>query len=299
MQTNPVLKKLGFSPDDRLVIIHTDDIGMCQASIDAFADLWDFGLISSGAVMVPCPWFLEAAAYARSHPEVDLGIHITLTSEWETYRWGPVTTRDPASGLLDAQGFFYKTTQEVWVNADPSAAIAEMDAQVSRAVEEGMTPTHVDTHMGSVGHPSLIPGYIQLATRYGVPLMIPRLAAEELMQRESLDEDTARKITGMISTLEEMGIPLLDQLSGLELDDASDRIGQAKQALGGLKPGITHFIIHPSKDTPELRHITDSWDCRVADYETFMNADIRDFIKHEGIHIIGYKDLKDLMPKIE
>ena len=111
MQPNPVLKKLGFSNDDRVIIIHTDDIGMCQASVDAFADLVDFGLISSGAVMVPCPWFLEAAKFAVAHPEADLGAHMTLTSEWETYRWGPVSTRDPETGLMDEEGFFHKRSE--------------------------------------------------------------------------------------------------------------------------------------------------------------------------------------------
>jgi len=164
MQPNPVLNKLGFSNNDRVVITHTDDIGMCQASVDAFADLIDFGLISSGAVMVPCPWFLETAAYARLHPEADLGVHLTLTSEWETYRWGPISTRDPKSGLMDDQGFFHRTTEEVWRQADPSAAIAELEAQVGRALAEGIIPTHIDTHMGSIAHPSIIPGYIQLST---------------------------------------------------------------------------------------------------------------------------------------
>jgi hypothetical protein len=101
MDPNPVLRKLGFADDDRVVIIHADDIGMCQATMSAFADLVDFGLISSGAVMVPCPWFPQAAAYCRQHPLVDLGVHLTLTSEWDGYRWGPVSTRDPASGLID------------------------------------------------------------------------------------------------------------------------------------------------------------------------------------------------------
>ena len=199
MQPNPVLKKLGFSNDDRVVIIHTDDIGMCQASIDAFADMVEFGLISSGAVMVPCPWFLEAAAYARSHPEADMGVHITLTSEWDTYRWGPVSTRDPQSGLLDQQGFFYKKTEDVWQHAEPSAAIAEMEGQVSKAIKEGMTPTHIDTHMGTVAHPSLIPGYIQLSTRYGLPCMIPRTAAEEMVQREGVDEETVQLVSAIVA----------------------------------------------------------------------------------------------------
>ena len=112
MNANPVLKKLGLSDTDRVAIIHTDDIGMCQASVDAFADLNQAGIISSGAVMVPCPWFLHAAEYARQHPQADLGIHLTLTSEWKTYRWGPISTRDPASGMIDEEGFFYHRSRE-------------------------------------------------------------------------------------------------------------------------------------------------------------------------------------------
>lgn len=296
MKPNPVLKKLGFSPNDRVAIIHTDDIGMCQASVDAFAEMVDFGLISSGAVMVPCPWFLEAAAFGKKHPDADLGVHLTLTSEWDTYRWGPISTRDPHSGLMDDQGFFHKSSESVWEQANPEAAVAELDTQITRALEAGMTLTHIDTHMGSVAHPTLIPGYIQLATKYGLPPMIPRMSAKELTASADLDEATAQIASQMIGKLEEMGIPLLDCLSGLSLQDAADRLEQAKGALRALKPGLTHFIIHPAKDTPELRRITNSWGCRVADYETFTSDALREFIKNEGIQVIGYQDLKKLMP---
>jgi hypothetical protein len=272
---------------------------MCQASVDAFVEMVEFGLISSGAVMVPCPWFLEAAEFAASHPEADLGVHLTLTSEWDTYRWGPLSTRDPNSGLMDAQGFFHKTSEAVWEHADSEAAIAELDAQISRALAEGIPVTHIDTHMGSVAHSKIIPGYIQLAVKYGLPPMIPRISPEELMMTQNVDESTAGMFTELVHHLEDMGIPLLDGLTGLELEDAENRFEQAKQALSALKPGITHFIIHPSKDTPELRHITDSWDCRVADYETFMRDETRTFIQNEGIKIIGYRDLKALMPSLK
>lgn len=296
MQPNPVLKKLGFSNDDRVIIIHTDDIGMCQASVDAFVDMVDYGLISSGAVMVPCPWFLEAAAFASKHPDVDLGVHLTLTSEWDTYRWGPISTRDPESGLMDEQGYFHRTSEAVWEHANPEAAVAELNAQVSRALAEGIPVTHIDTHMGSIAHPQIIPGYVQLAMKYGLPAMIPRSAADDLIMGQFSDGDSAEMVLEMIHSLEEMGIPLVDDLSGLELKDATDRFEQAKQALDALKPGVTHFIIHPSKDTPELRQITDSWDCRVADYETFTSDKTRDFIKNKGIQVIGYRALKTLMP---
>lgn len=299
MQPNPVLKQLGFSDTDRVVIIHTDDIGMCQASVDAFADMVEYGLISSGAVMVPCPWFLEIASYAVAHPGIDLGVHLTLTSEYETYRWGPISTRDPDTGLLDDQGYFHRSSEAVWKHADPEAAVIELDAQVSHAIAAGMDLTHIDTHMGTVAHPQLIPGYIQLATKYGLPLMFPRTSVEDLVASQNVDPETAEMITGLIHVLEEMGLPLIDHISGLQLQDSSDRLGQAKQVLGALKPGITHFIIHPSKDTPELRHITSSWDCRSADYATFTSDATREFIKKEGIQVIGYRALKELMPSLE
>lgn len=298
MKPNPVLKKLGFSNDDRVVIIHTDDIGMCQASVDAFAEMVDFGLISSGAVMVPCPWFLEAAEFAVSHPEADMGAHLTLTSEWQTYRWGPISTRDPESGLMDEQGFFHRRSEGVWDHADPEAVQVELEAQVSRALAAGINLTHIDTHMGSVAHPKFISSYIQLAMKYSLPLMIPRMDVPAIMALQHVDEQTAQMLAGTLQSLEEMGLPLLDGISGLELEHADGRFDQAREALLALKPGVTHFIIHPSKDTPELRHITPSWDCRVADYETFTSNATRELIRNEGIQVIGYRALKELMPPL-
>ena len=131
MQSNPVLKKLGFNDHERLAIIHVDDVGMCQASVDAFADLWDFGLVSSGAVMVPCPWFLEAAKFAQQHPDADLGVHLTLTSEWDTYRWGSLSTRDPKTGLLDEPGYFHQLARPVQEQANPEAVRGELVARGS------------------------------------------------------------------------------------------------------------------------------------------------------------------------
>ena len=155
MRTNPVLKKLGLTPEDRAVIIHADDIGMCQATVTAYADLMDFGLVSSGAVMVPCPWFPYAADYCRQHPDVDTGVHLTLTSEWDSYRWGPISTRDPASGLVDDEGCFYRSVAEAQEYGQPDAVQREMQAQVERALAAGIDVTHVDTHMGTVAAPQL------------------------------------------------------------------------------------------------------------------------------------------------
>lgn len=295
MKTNPVLKRLGFADGDRVVILHADDVGMCQSSLTAFADLVDSGLVSSGAVMVPCPWFPAVAAYCRQRPGVDLGVHLTLTSEWDTYRWGPISTRDPASGLLDEEGYLHRRSESAQESADPAAVQAEMEAQVARALAGGIDVSHVDTHMGTVAHPKFVAGYVQLAMQHRLPAMIPRL--DEAGWREvGIEGEMAAFAAQFVAEMEAQGVPLLDHLAGLPLDEEpGDRMAAAQSALGALPPGLTHFIIHPAADTPELRAITTSWRSRVADYETFRSEELKAWVREEGLHVIGYRALRDLL----
>jgi predicted glycoside hydrolase/deacetylase ChbG (UPF0249 family) len=292
---NPILKKLGFTCTDRLVIIHTDDIGMCQASISAFSDLEEVGLISSGAVMMPCAWALAAVAYCRQHPKVDMGVHATLTSEWPLYRWGPISTRQTNSGLIDSEGFFYHSSEEAQEHAEARFARQELSAQLEQATRWGMQPTHIDTHMGAIAYPKLMLAYIEVGLQHGIPPMLLRLDEEEWLGR-GMDSFSAKMAATMMSELEEQGIPLVDHLVGMRLDDPTDRLQRTKQALADLQPGVTHFIIHPSKDTPELRAITSDWACRVADYQVFTSQAMRDFLKASGLHVIGYRPLQQLLP---
>ena len=298
MHSNPVLKKLGLADTDRVAIIHTDDIGMCQASVAAFSDLWDFGLISSGAVMVPCGWAPAAAAYAREHPEADLGVHLTLTSEWPSYRWGPISSRDSNTGMMDEEGFFPRTSAAFQNHASVGAARVEMAAQVARAKEWGIVPTHVDTHMGTVAHPKFMQDYVNLAMANKLPPMIFRLDKEGWKHaHRSITDELAEAAAQMVLQLEEMGLPMLDNIAGLELDaDPSTRLDQARAVFDRLPAGITHFIIHPSIESAELKAITTDWRCRVADYETFQREELRQHLRNTGIHVIGYRALKELIP---
>jgi predicted glycoside hydrolase/deacetylase ChbG (UPF0249 family) len=265
MDPNPVLKELGFAPDDRVVILHADDVGMCQSSLTAFAELVDVGLVSSGAVMVPCPWFPSVAAYCRATPGVDLGVHLTLTSEWDSYRWGPISTRDPASGLLDDEGYLHRRSEGVQTHGDAAAVQREMEAQVARALATGLDVTHLDTHMGAVAHAKFVAGYVQLALQLRLPAMIPRLD-EAGWRAFGMDGEVAALAARFVAELEAQGMPLIDHLASLPLEeDPGDRLALARQELDALPPGLTHFIIHPAADTPELRAITRSWRSRVAD----------------------------------
>ena len=291
---NPVLKRLGLADDDRVAIIHTDDIGMCQSNVDAFADLWEAGIISSGAIMYPCPWVNAATDYSHTHPQADLGVHLTLTSEWQTYRWGPLSTRDPRSGLMDADGYLFHTSEDVQKKGRPAAVKKELQAQLDRALAAGLNPTHIDTHMGSVACAKYMNIYLDLAKKNKLPPMIFRMDEEE-WHGAGLDALTAKLAARMILGLEEKKVPLLDHLAMLPLETDKDHMDVAKKALSDLKPGITHFIIHPNKDTPEIRAIAPDWRARVGNYQDFMSDEIRRHIKKIGLHVIGYRALAELM----
>ncbi len=296
MTPNPFHKKLGFSDNDRAVVIHTDDIGMCHASLQAFKDLWKFGAITSGAVMVPCPWFPAVAQMCRENPEIDMGVHATLNAEWESYRWGPVSTRDQASGLLDADGYFHQWHQAVYDDARPEAVEKEVNAQIERALAAGIDVTHVDSHMGTIMNPKFIQSYVQAAASRLLPSLLPRLNAQGL-DLTGMSEAEKQIYAPVMQQLENMGLPMVDGILMMPLDepDPQKQMEVGKQLLGNLPVGITHFLFHPSIDTAELRAIAPDWESRVTNYNTFMSDELKKFIESEDLKPIGYRQIRDAM----
>jgi chitin disaccharide deacetylase len=294
MAPNPFLQKLGFSNTARVVISHTDDIGMCHASLRAFKDLWEFGTITSGAVMVPCPWFPATAQLCREDPEIDMGVHATLNAEWEAYRWSPLSTRDPASGLLDADGYFHQWQDAVYQNAKPEAVDAEVNVQIERALAAGIDVTHVDSHMGTIMSPLFIQSYIQAAASRRLPNMLPRIDAHG-MEITGMSDVELKVYEPIMNQLLEAGIPMLEGLLSMPLTEPNGQMETAKDLLGNLPVGITHFILHPSIDTAELRSIAPDWESRVANYSTFMKDELKIFIEQEDIKLIGYRQIRNAM----
>jgi len=285
MRQNPVLRKLGFGPRDRVAIIHADDVGMCQATVPAFFELAANGLVSAGSAMVPCPWFREAAAWWRRDPEVDLGVHLTLTSEWEHYRWGPVAACDPSSGIIDADGCFFRAPA-LMDQPDPQAVLREMRAQVQRARNAGIDVTHIDCHMFAILVGGLVDSYVALGLETGLPVLLTRQPAWL----------KALTVTA-VDQWEEMGLPVFDHLREMPHDHPSEALlSEVKRIFDELPPGLTYLIMHPALDTPELRAIGGDWRQRVADYQTFRNPELHDHVKRSGIHVIGWRRVRELMP---
>lgn len=298
MNPNPYLKKLGLADTDRAVILHADDIGMCQAGLAAYAEIVEFGVLSSAATMVPCPWFPATAVLYRTlqatHPNLDMGVHVTLTSEWDGLRWGPISTRDVASGLLDAEGYFPRQTAPVQAHGRAAAVLAEMEAQLQRALAAGIDVTHLDSHMGSIFHPQFMPLYIELAQRYRIPALAFRWQASDL-QAWGMDEATAVQFANWSQNLEASGFPLLDSIFMMPLDTHKNRLDVARQSLSNLQPGIHYFLIHPAQDTPELRAVAPDWQARVADYQLFVDKTWRQTVAESGVRVIGWREIREVM----
>jgi len=258
---------------ERAVIVHADDVGMSHASVAAWEDLTAGGLLSSASVMVVCPWFPRVVETAGERPELDVGVHLTLTSEWPGCRWRPLSTQDPASGLLDGHGYFHPTRQALHQHARSEAVAREIAAQLARALDAGLDVTHLDSHMYSLARPDLLPLYVQLGLDHGIPavlgpagLPVPEMPA---------DWDGRGRLVDHIA------VPVLD---------GSAESG--KRMLDALEPGLTHLIVHPARDTPELRAMARDWPRRVADYETLMNPAVKRHAEETGLRILGYRELR-------
>jgi chitin disaccharide deacetylase len=292
------LERLGYHSSDRVVILHADDIGMCHATIPAFENLLEFGLVSSYAIMTPCAWAGAALEIARK-THADVGVHITLTSEWMHYRWVALSTRDRSSGLFDSEGFFPRGCDEVQANANRDSALHEMQAQFKFFADHGVEPTHMDSHMLSAFDLRLLEQYVVAALEHNTPALFPSSPESGFW----MNDETQVMIPALEASLLARGFPLIDHIAGMPLsndpnsgdDQFKNRLETAKSALKDLKPGVTHFAFHPSVDTPELRAICPDWRARVGDELVFRSPELRDFVKAQNIHVIGYRALKNLI----
>ncbi len=280
---NPILRKLGYDANDRVVLFHADDIGMCQSTLPAFDDLLHAGLVTSGSAMVPCPWFPAVADWRSEHPEVDLGVHLTLTSEWATYRWRPVSTADRATGLVDQDGYLPHRRETLWAEAAPATIASELHAQLDQAMQMDLAPTHIDSHMYSALHPRFLSRYVELALEHDLPAMLMWPALEWMAP-----EPTAQAAAQLTAH----SLPVFDYLVVLGTSvPAAERLSQARHCLANLPAGLTCWLLHPAQPTPELQAIAPDWPYRVADYTLFLNPALQRYVQQQGIQVINYQYL--------
>jgi len=270
-------ERLGYRPDDRVVIVNCDDLGSCQAANDGvYACLRD-GLATSASLMVPAPWAREAAARYRGE---DVGVHLTLNAEHDLYRWGPITR---APSLLDGDGGFPRTLTDVWDHADLDEVRRELSAQVERAILWGFDVTHLDSHMGTLQlKPEFFDVYLDLAVDFRLPLRLGGASTQEAVGFPFRDLAAAE------------GVVVPDHLIRVPDTGVGSR-GAIVAALGALRPGVTEMYVHPAVDTPELRGFAPDWETRVDDLALMaVDGPVGRLVEEAGAHLVGYRPLREL-----
>lgn len=280
-------ERLGYPTDARLLIVTGDDLGMCHAANVATVAGLRRGLLTSASLMVPCSWAIEAVQLAVDR---DVGIHLTLTAEWSTYRWGPLTAaaRELTSGLVDPQGYFWPRLEPVHTYGNTRAARIEAEAQIEWALSQGLEPTKLDDHMGVFAtHPELLAIYVDLARYHRLPL---RLETER-QYREGGRPDLAEIVR---AARQELLVP--DQLAHLPLRDPERLERQLIEMISGLPTGVTELIVHVAAPGEELTAITPDAPARVeaARLVTASEA-VAQAIAAAGICLIGYRDLREAL----
>jgi predicted glycoside hydrolase/deacetylase ChbG (UPF0249 family) len=270
------------------LIVHADDAGMCHSVNVATMEAMTKGLVSSCSVMMPCPWVQEFADWAKAHPDKDVGLHMTLTSEWKYYRWRTVAPVTQVKGLIDKEGYIWRDVRSAALNATPAEVETELRAQIERAKLYGIPFTHLDTHMGTVyAREDFFEVYAKLANEYRVPCMMPKAnkEAEAELREYPIKPETLRK-------KEAAGMKMLDRLvTGVPGRGVAERRESYKKFIAELRPGVTQLIIHLSKDDAEIRAITGSWENRYADFVFWTSDEAKETLARHGVELYTYRQL--------
>ncbi len=291
-----LVERLGFSPGTKVLIINADDFGMNHATNMATIRALRVGGVTSATVMVPCPWFMEAVKLVKENPKASIGVHTTLTSEWSSYKWGPVLGRTAVPSLCDEMGYFYGDVPFVYLNAKPEDVEKEVRAQIDKALLAGIDVTHIDSHMGTMQYaPGYHEIYIKIAKDYNLPC---RMAGRELMKKYGGEY--------LIDKADELGVLHPDELFMDDPPSIEATESWWKERLSQIPAGkVSEIYIHCGELTPEMKATTGSAGRRTADTEFFCKPETREYIKSLGIELISYKELRYLqregkpMPRVE
>lgn len=282
-----VLRVLGYSLNEKLLMIHADDAGLSHSENRATIQALENGSVNSYSIMVPCPWCYEMMEFARDNPQFDNGIHLTLTCEWEKYRFGPVLSVNEVPSLVDRNGHFYKTRRLLHKYASNEDVQKELRAQIERAIDFGLKPTHLDSHMFSVAaRPEFLKIYRQLGRTYNLPVFLHRQLITEI------GLDVKKKLFAEEVMADNLFLGTFEDFEKDRLTDYYDHV------LDNLPSGFNVLILHPAFDEQEMQGITvdhpnfgSHW--RQLDYDYFTSESCKVKLEKNGIRLITWREIKE------
>jgi predicted glycoside hydrolase/deacetylase ChbG (UPF0249 family) len=270
--------------DPRILIIHHDDLGASHGANLAFVELWDLGLATCGSVMVPCPWFPEIARIARERPKLDLGVHLTLTSEWDDFRWRPLTGIED-NGLCDADGYFWKRVKDAR-RADPAAVETELRAQIETALAAGIDVTHLDSHMGTVWMPEFLEIFVRLGKEYRVPIGLTRD-----MARKGAD---AAQVDAAYAELGALHHPELKTYVTTPFDQPTATEARYREMFAAMGPGINFGAFHFTAPA-DMEFFAPDILLRTTEYNLFRDGTAKRLLVEADIALAGMRGYRDAM----
>lgn len=284
-QEKSTAEKLGYPSDARLLIINADDFGMCHDENEATIEGLSVGIFSSSTILTTCPWFEEAASFARTNPAADLGVHLTLTSEWPAYKWGPVLGVTAVPSLADKRGYLWPDVPQVYANDRLDEAERELRAQIDRALGAGIDVTHIDSHMGPLHlRADYHEIYWRLARDYRLPI---RMTPRRFMRKMGFD--------AILEGLDRERILYPDNFVAHPPRKVEETEKFWSSTIRSLRPGISELYAHPALARAELRGCANDPEQREADFRFFTSEQARRLVADEGIKLIGYRELRDAM----
>lgn len=280
-----MLERLSRPLCQRAVVPHVDDLGASHGANRAFLDLAARGLVTCGSVMVPGAWFREVAEAAAADPSLDIGVHLTLTSEWGACRWAPISTVSAASGLIDGDGYFWRDLDSLRRHLVPEAAELELQAQIERAIGAGIRPTHIDAHMAAAMLPELLDAHVRLGREYGLIPVLPRSITWA---------PDAQSYQAMVARLDAAGAPVFDHCRGTLPVNRDELKSGWRGVIANLPTGVTHLALHCTVpgDFGAMAPAHAGW--RYAEYELLAAGFLSDLCAAGEIAVIGTRAVQSL-----
>lgn len=283
-------ERLGWKASDVVVILHIDDAGMHHASNRGVVECLERGVATSFAIMMPCPWVPEIARYVRDHPSADAGLHLTLTSEWDLYRWGPVAGKSSVPGLTDPEGCLWRSVAQVVVRATPDEVERELRAQLDRAEAMGLSITHLDSHMGTLfARADYFERFLKVGLEKGIPILA---VGGHLTHAARENPEAVAALRPLVPRIWGAGLPVLDDLhTGSYGWPPSEKTARLVQLLDSLKPGLTEILFHASVPTDDFPKVTGSSESRHADTRALTSPEVREVLASRGIITTTWREV--------
>lgn len=312
-QTKTYAEQLGFPAGKKVIIMHVDDVGMSYDSNEGAIKAIRDGVATSLSVMMPCPWVPGFVHYLKQNPDLDAGLHLTMTSEWKDYRWGPLAGKPAVKGLVDSEGAMWPSVAEVIKNTTPDEVETEIRAQLERARTMGFEPTHMDSHMGTLfASPAFLERYVKVGIQEKIPVMFPGGHNTAIQVDEKMSPEMYAMTQNIGKQLWAAGLPVLDDLHnvsyGWKLPENPEPTKEKLQAfktqkyiegLKSLKPGLTMVIMHCTDPTEVFPIISGSTQTREGDLLAMIDPKLKAYIEKEGIILTTFREVMQRRQRVK